>query len=145
MSKYELNTNWHRLNTCQAQYAHLKRKGFEYWYLISYNSMICRVSHITHNGKNSWRLDVTKYWDYSNTTYQHLYKFFKLIPDCPFNPYWMQEYKSLKLHNGIQDFHFAQAYHPMYKACICTSDTDTVWGYYRNNSCQRNSYPCEVL
>lgn len=139
MTKYQVKNGWHRLNTCKAQYAHLKCEGFEYWYLVSYDSIICRVSHITHNGHNMWNLDLSERWGYSNTTYQHLYKFLAMIPKCPFNSYWLREYRWLHLHNGINTYHFAEC------CCITQSTMNKIWSYWNTNSCQKNSFPCKIL
>lgn len=136
--KYEVRPQWHRLNTCKAQYCHLQREGFEYWYLTSYESMICRVSHITYNGRDIWRLDLSPVWDCSQTTYQHLYKFFKKIPDCPFNPYHTQEAKSNLLHCGVHYYHFDNA-------CILFIPYDSLLAWYRSNSCPENSFPCTFV
>ena len=130
----DIRDGWHRLNHCNAQYQHLKREGFEYWNLISYATPICRVAHITHNGHDSWHMDVSSYYDYSPTTIRQLQKFLAMF-NLPFTFSDIREQelidKGMVTNEPVMSVTFRSV--------------NELEGYFRSNACQRNSYPCEIL
>ena len=130
----EIRDGWHRLNHCNAQYQHLRRKGFEYWNLISYATPICRVTHITLDKHDTWNMDVTGYYDCSPSTIRQLQRFLRMFD----LPYTLNDIRQQQMvDNGMVDNE------PLMS--ITFRSIEMLEAYFKSNACQSNSFPCEIL
>lgn len=134
---------WRRFHSMNAQYQLLKKETdsttFEYFNFISYDTPIARISHITKKDDtiNSWRLDITEYWNCSPSTKRQLSRFLREFD----LPYTLNDIDMYFNHN---EQYKEDCYNGMVHSIHCIS-TNKLDGFFRTNASQHNSFPCEIL
>lgn len=134
---------WKRFHSMNAQYQLLKKETdttiFEYFNFISYDTPIARISHITKKDGtiNSWRMDVTSYWNCSPSTKRQLSRFLREYE----LPYTMND---IAMYFNNTEQYKKDSYNGLVHSIHCIG-IDKLDGYFKSNACQRNTCPCEIL